>query len=88
MYRITFKKSAEKEIQKLPSSIITRIVPVIEALSINPRPSGSKKLKGSKENIWRGRIADYRIVYLIEDSIKIVEEKSATEKTFTNNHEF
>ncbi len=73
MYKITFKKSAEKEIQKLPSAIITRIVPVIESLSKNPRPTGSKKIQGSKENIWRVRVADYRIVYLIADSIKIVE---------------
>ena len=65
MYRITFKKSAEKEIQKLPSSIIVRIVQVIEALSKDPRPAGSKKLLGSKENIWRVRAGDYRIVYLI-----------------------
>ncbi|HWY09896.1 MAG TPA: type II toxin-antitoxin system RelE/ParE family toxin [Bacteroidia bacterium] len=67
MYKITFKKSAEKEIQKLPSSIVTRIVPIIEGLSRNPRPTGSKKLAGSKENLWRIRIGDYRVVYLIAE---------------------
>lgn len=73
MYKITFKKSAEKEIQKLPSSIVTRIVPAIEGLSKNPRPTGSKKLAGSKENIWRIRVGDYRVVYLIAEEVKIVE---------------
>lgn len=73
MYKITFKKSAEKEIQKLPSSVILKIVPVIEGLSKNPRPSGSKKLQGNKENIWRIRIGDYRVVYLIAEEVKIVE---------------
>ncbi len=73
MYKITFKKSAEKEIQKLPSSIVTRIVPVIEGLSMNPRPTGSKKLAGSKENIWRIRVGDYRVVYLIAEEVRIVE---------------
>lgn len=73
MYKITFKKSAEKEIQKLPSSIVTRIVPVIEGLSKNPKPSGSKKLQGSKENIWRVRVGDYRVIYLIAEEVRIVE---------------
>lgn len=73
MYKITFKRSAEKEIQKLPSSVILKIVPVIEGLSKNPRPAGSKKLQGSKENIWRIRIGDYRVVYLIAEEVKIVE---------------
>lgn len=73
MYKITFKKSAEKEIQKLPSNVVSRIVPVIEGLSKNPRPTGSKKLAGSKENIWRVRVGDYRVVYLIAEEVKIVE---------------
>jgi mRNA interferase RelE/StbE len=73
MYKITFKRSAEKEIQKLPSLVISKIVPVIESLSSDPRPSGSKKLQGSKENIWRVRVGNYRVVYLIADEIKIVE---------------
>lgn len=42
-------------------------------LANNPRPIGSKKLKGASENLWRIRIGDYRVVYLIEDSIKIIE---------------
>lgn len=73
MYKITFKRSAEKEIQKLPSSIVHRIVPIIEGLSKNPKPPGSKKLLGSKENIWRIRVGDYRVVYLIAEEVKIVE---------------
>lgn len=77
MYKITFKKSAEKEIQKSPSSVILKIVPVIEGLSINPRPIGSKKLHGSKENIWRIRIGDYKVVYLIAEEVKIVEVRRA-----------
>lgn len=34
---------------------------------------GEKKLEGKKEEIWRIRVGDYRIIYLIEDTIKIVE---------------
>lgn len=73
MYRISFRKSAEKEFEKLPSTFVKRISPAIDKLSENPRPPGSKKLQGQKENLWRIRIGDYRVVYLIEDTIKIVE---------------
>jgi mRNA interferase RelE/StbE len=37
-----------------------------------PRPAGVKKLKG-EENAWRIRVADYRVIYTIEDIIEIIE---------------
>ncbi len=73
MYSIRFKKSAEKELEKLPSQIIKRIVKSIDTLVENPKPVGSKKLEGQKESLWRIRIGDYRVIYLIEDVIKIIE---------------
>lgn len=73
MYRITFKRSAEKELDKLPASVIKKLVPAIDGLAKNPRPRGSKKLEAQKGEIWRIRVGDYRIVYLIEDVIKVVE---------------
>ncbi|MDQ3111622.1 MAG: type II toxin-antitoxin system RelE/ParE family toxin [Bacteroidota bacterium] len=57
--------------------IVKRIFPALENLSGNPRPAGSKKLVGQDENLWRIRIGDYRIVYLIEDKIKVVEVRKA-----------
>lgn len=72
MYQIRFKKKAQKELQSLPKSIIKIVVASIDNLSSNPRPRGSKKLRGSKENLWRIRIGNYRIIYLIEDTIKIL----------------
>jgi mRNA interferase RelE/StbE len=44
MYTILFKKSAEREFEKLPQSVAKRMVPVIDGLAIEPRPSGSKKI--------------------------------------------
>jgi mRNA interferase RelE/StbE len=38
---------------------------------INPRPPGSKKLAGSK-NEWRIRVGDYRVLYDIADKVRIV----------------
>jgi len=53
MYIITFKKSAEKELLRLPNQIIKRISYAIDGLSENPRPLGAKKLEGQKESLWR-----------------------------------
>lgn len=72
MYKIIFTKSAAKELKKLSNQLIARIVPEIQALATEPRPTNCKKLKG-EENRYRTRVGDYRILYSIEDTIKIVE---------------
>lgn len=72
MYKITFKDSASKELQRLSKSVIKKIVLSINGLSENPRPDGVKKLKDSNENLYRIRVGDYRIIYVIDDGIKIV----------------
>jgi len=73
MYNIVFKKSAEKELEKIPTSNLKRIGNAIDELAVNPRPAGCKKLEGRKEKLWRIRVGDYRVIYLIEDTIQIVE---------------
>lgn len=72
MYQIRFKSSAYKELQKLPKHIIYKVLSAIEDLSENPRPSGVKKLIDSKENLYRIRIGDYRVIYKIDETIKII----------------
>lgn len=71
MYKIVVKKSAIKELAQISPPYNKKIVDAIDGLSNNPRPEGVKKLKG--EESYRIRVADYRIVYTIEDVIKIVE---------------
>lgn len=72
MYKVTVKKSVAKSIAKLPKSVIDRIIPAIKRLGDEPRPTGVKKLVGN-EDLWRIRVGDYRVVYWIEDVIKIVD---------------
>ena len=48
------------------------IVTAIDKLAEDPRPYGVKKLKG-EDNAYRIRIGDYRVIYTIEDVIKIIE---------------
>lgn len=70
MYKIIIERKAAKEIENFPNDIIQRITDAIKNLKLNPRPHGSKKLKG--EVGWRVRIGDYRILYTIVDSQKLI----------------
>lgn len=71
-YKIEWKQSAQKELRKLGKALILRILEVVEGLSDNPFPSGSKKLRGSTHT-YRVRVGDYRIVYNIKSSLLVVE---------------
>jgi mRNA interferase RelE/StbE len=71
-YRITFARSAGKELDKLDRPIARRVWTAIEKLSKNPRPSGCVKLTAS-QNDWRIRIGDWRVIYTIDDAAKIVD---------------
>jgi mRNA interferase RelE/StbE len=72
-YQITIKKTAAKELESLPVKIATRITALIYTLGDNPRPSGVKKLKGEHGQLWRVRLGDYRVLYSIEEEIKIID---------------
>jgi mRNA interferase RelE/StbE len=71
-YKVLFSKRAEKDLQKLPATIVERIIPAIISLENNPRPVGSKKLKGYSD-LWRIRIGDYRAIYSINDIVLLVD---------------
>jgi len=73
MYRIVIKKSAAKELELLPSKVLPAVTKAILNLSNQPRPSGCKKLKGQSGYLWRIRIGDYRVIYSIDDVIKIID---------------
>ncbi len=72
MYTITFRRSAIKELADIPKPFNQNIAVAIDKLGSNPRPDGVKKLKG-EDNSYRIRVGDYRVIYTIEEVIKIVE---------------
>ena len=75
MYHISIKKTASKELEKLPHKIISLITKSIYTLSSEPRPIGCKKLKAHHADLWRIRIGDYRVIYSIDEEIKIIDIK-------------
>jgi mRNA interferase RelE/StbE len=72
-YHVSIRKQALKELENLPLKESRKVAAAIDELSQNPRPDGCKKLKGEHEFIWRIRVGDYRVLYKIEDEIKVVE---------------
>ncbi len=72
-YRISIRSSALKELSRLPKATAKKAGKAIDSLAENPRPEGVKKRKGSDEKLYRIRVGDYRIIYSIEDEIKIVD---------------
>ncbi len=71
MYRVGVSSEARREMEKLPATLVERLIKKISALANNPRPSGCKKLHG-EVNKWRIRVGDYRVLYFIFDSTKEV----------------
>ena len=70
-YAVRIKRSAEREMDRLPRSALTRIQKSILALERNPRPVGVQKLQGISQ--YRIRVGDFRVLYTIDDRSLIVE---------------
>jgi mRNA interferase RelE/StbE len=70
-YEILIHHNVQKIIKKLPKNLILEMLDSMNDLANNPRPNGSKKLKGYK-NLWRIRVGEWRIIYAIEDERLIV----------------
>ena len=69
-YRLEIKRSALKEIERLPKRELKSILEKIASLADDPRPHGYEKLSGEEK--YRIRCGDYRILYGIEDKILVV----------------
>lgn len=70
-YRVEFSKAAARAFSKLTQVVQKQLQSEINALALQPREAGCKKLKGST-NRWRVRSGDYRIIYEIHDGILLV----------------
>jgi mRNA interferase RelE/StbE len=69
-YSLLIKASAAKELEATPKKDRERLAARIKRLAAAPRPPGSEKLSGEEK--YRIRQGDYRILYLIEDTISTV----------------
>lgn len=67
-YQFLISKQALKELQALPAPLKIKIKQKLYALQLNPLINGTRKLAGLT-NCYRLRQGDYRILYVIEDSV-------------------
>lgn len=72
MYEVKIRKTALKQLSKIPLKDALRLSKELQKLAVNPRPEGSIKLLGFK-NQYRIRIGNYRAIYSIEYEVSIVE---------------
>lgn len=70
-YRLVVASRAKTELEGIPSPTFDAIEKRMLALGEDPRPPGCKKLKGN-DRTWRIRSGNYRVLYQIDDSAKIV----------------
>lgn len=70
-YEINILSNAERTLRKLPRPLQIRISAEIMKLADDPRPHGYIHLKGTEDG-YRIRIGDYRVLYSIDDGIKII----------------
>ncbi len=69
-YKIEIKKTAAKEIKKLPAKDINRVIKLIDSLAENPRPEGC--LKFSNNEKYRIRFGVYRLLYEVYDDLLLI----------------
>ncbi|MGU3650667.1 type II toxin-antitoxin system RelE family toxin [Mycolicibacterium sp. A43C] len=70
-YSIEIETTAAKQIARLQRGEQVRIAKAIKDLATDPRPSGCTKLSGTAAS-YRVRVGNYRIVYMVEDAIRVV----------------
>ncbi len=69
-YSLLIKPSAIKELEALPTKDRRKIITRIEGLASEPRPHACEKLSGLDQ--YRVRQGDYRVVYSVDDDVKVV----------------
>jgi len=70
-YDLSIKRSAEKDLNKLPRDVAERILEKIRLLEDDILPPASKKLINMDG--YRLRVGDYRVLYTADEESGIVE---------------
>ena len=65
-YRVNYREEAIDDLEKIDSRYCDLILRKIDRLASIPRSQQTKKLKG-RDDTYRLRVGDYRVVYVIDD---------------------
>ena len=70
-YRVELLPAARRQLEKCEPAVKQRLKTAIDRLATNPRPAGSKRLKGLAD-LLRIRVGEYRILYRVVDERLVV----------------
>jgi mRNA interferase RelE/StbE len=71
-YAVELTRTAEKELKRLHPRVRRQVRKRLLELETNPRPQDVKRLRGT-ERVHRIDSGDYRILYEVDDSSKMIE---------------
>ena len=64
-YSLKAHPRVEKDLRKVPSALLPKVLSAIQGLADDPRPRGSLKLTAREGH--RLRVGRFRILYLVDD---------------------
>jgi mRNA interferase RelE/StbE len=75
MYQVELTPAARREYlkfgERIPTADFERLQQCLKSLGSEPHPFGERKLQG-KRNLFRVRVGNYRVIYEVRDSDRIV----------------
>ncbi|MDQ3032383.1 MAG: type II toxin-antitoxin system RelE/ParE family toxin [Myxococcota bacterium] len=72
-YEVRWARKAQRELAALERDARDRILAGTRELAMNPRPLGCKNLRGAWRGHYRVRFGDYRVLYTVDDAVRIVD---------------
>ncbi len=85
-YRLKIPRAVQAEIERLPGNVRRRVRRTIAGLAFEPRPANASELEDELAGFWRIKLADYRIIYSIDDdvvTVEVIRVARRTPKTYT-----
>jgi mRNA interferase RelE/StbE len=70
-YTIDVRPRARRSLRQLDPPVRERIAQVIDGLATDPRPPGFLPLTSDRPYL-RVRSGDYRVIYTVDDSVRVV----------------
>ena len=72
MFMVVLSSHSKKFLRKVDKQLFRRFMEKIRVLGSDPFPSDSKRVVGRKEKVFRIRVGDYRVEYLVDYDINEV----------------
>ena len=85
-YRLRYSEETRQALRNLPGFYRQRAKRLIEDLADNPYPAKSKLLRGAT-NIYRLWLDSWRVIYEVDEEIKVVYIVAIREKTGPETYE-